>query len=284
MTLLIGRACGVAMLVALLIAAPLQASWDPDNGDWSKTEETDLRVMTWNVYDTICTTADKTDGWNSWCAAATIVAAMQPDVLILQETGDNGSGVDSVADLTTVMDLFLHGGNDPFNGGTPVTAYVQAYAPAYDLPYIFVSTRTDAYNRNTILSRYPFADLNGDNISEYGDMPFLSPDAYQNGGTGGIRGFQIAEIDLPAPYCGDVVVGNSHLKAGSDTQDKADRLKAAQNIAYLIDYWYNGAGTGTPDPNNKVLDSPAATMILDDDTPVIWGGDWNEDELYNGRK
>jgi endonuclease/exonuclease/phosphatase family metal-dependent hydrolase len=245
--------------------------------------------MTWNVQDGICRTNDKVEGLNNWTALARVVAAMKPDVLILQETGDNsgngtGSGVDSVSQLETTVDLFFHGGADPFEGGT-VTAYVQAYAPTYDLPYVFVSTRNDGFNRNVVVSRFPFSDLNGDGVSQYSDIPLLLADLYAPGGTGGIRGFMFAEMALPNdPYRGDLVMGNAHLKAGSSSGDLSDRVAAAKNVAYFIDYFYNGGGTGGPDPHNRILDSPAATTILADETPVVIGGDWNEDELTNGRK
>jgi hypothetical protein len=265
------------------------AQWNPYQGEWGKADDGYIRVMTWNVDDGICSTNSKQEGLNDWTALAVIVASMQPDVLIMQEAGDNdgcGTGTysDSVSQLTTVMDLFFNGGYDPFHGNSQVTAYVAKYAPGYTLPYIFVSGSTDGYNRNVIASRFPFADLNGDGKSQLSDMPWISADEYAPGGTGGARGFQIAEIDLPnADYDGDLVVGNSHLKAGQTSGDKAQRLTAGKNIAYLIDYWYNGAGTGSPDPHNKISDSPAATRILDGYTPVIWGGDWNEDEVSNGR-
>jgi endonuclease/exonuclease/phosphatase family metal-dependent hydrolase len=274
--------------IALAIATAASADWDPTNGDWSKADAADLRVMTWNVKDGICSSNDKTEDRNNWAALAHIVAAMKPDVLILQECGDNtgngtGSGVDNVTNLTTTVNLLLHGGTDPFLGGT-VGAYVQKYDASYDLPYIFVSTETDGYNRNIILSRHPFADLNGDGVSNISNFA-LFPDQYAPGGDGGIRGTAFAEIDLPdATYAGDFVVGNSHLKSGWDSWDLADRLEASQNIAYYIDYLLNGAGTGTPDPNNKVRDNPAATDILDENTPVVYGGDLNEDEQTNGRR
>ena len=41
--------------------------------------------------------------------------------------------------------------------------------------------------------------------------------------------------------------------------------------------------TGTPDPHGKIWDLPPATNILDDNTPFVLGGDWNEDENTNGR-
>jgi hypothetical protein len=211
---------------------------------------------------------------------------MKPDVLILQELGDNGCAncVDTVAELNTVFDLFLHGGTDPFLGGA-VTSYVQAYDPAFDMPYRFVSSETDSFNRNAILSRFPFVDLNGDTRTTNSDIPFVLAHLYAPGGDGGIRGFSFAELNLPdETYAGDMVMGCAHLKAGSATADINERRIAAQNVAYYVDFLLNGGGLGVPDPHNRILDGPAATSILDDYTPVVLGGDWNEDELNNGRK
>jgi endonuclease/exonuclease/phosphatase family metal-dependent hydrolase len=278
----------IAFLLAL--SAP-QASagdeWDPANASWGKTDPTDLRVMTWNVQDGLCSSADKTETFNSWTALARIVAAMRPDVLILQETADNtgngtGSGVDTSGELAATLFLFFNGGADPFNGGN-VTAYVRAYAPDYDLPYIYASTATDNFNRNAIMSRYPFGDLNGDGVAIRADMPTLLSDQYATGPNGGIRGFTHAEIDLPdGTYQGDLVVGCSHLKSGGGASDHSDRIDAAQNIAYFVDYFYFGAGTGTPDPNGKLFDNPPAQSVLGPADAVIVGGDWNEDEQNNG--
>lgn len=284
-----GAVFTVAILFGLGTASTTQAQWDPTNGDWGKTDPDHVRVMTWNIQDGICSTAWKAEQRNSWTALARIVAAMKPDVLIMQEVGDNsgngtGSGVDSVGNLETTLELFMHGGADPFEGGT-VTAFVQSYAPSYDLPYIFVSPESDGFNRNVIMSRFPFGDLNGDGIDQKNDIDVVFADGYAPGGDGGIRGFQFAEIDLPdTMYPGDLVVGNAHLKSGFGSSDLAQRLEASKNVAYWIDHLLNGAGTGSPDPNGKVRDIPAVTNILDDDTPVIFGGDWNEDEATNGRK
>jgi endonuclease/exonuclease/phosphatase family metal-dependent hydrolase len=41
---------------------------------------------------------------------------------------------------------------------------------------------------------------------------------------------------------------------------------------------------GIPDPNAKIFDSPPATNVLAPQTALVIGGDWNEDELSNGRK
>ncbi|MDQ7014240.1 MAG: GC-type dockerin domain-anchored protein [Planctomycetota bacterium] len=283
------RTTFLGFVFALLTAVPAaNAQWDPDNGQWGKSDPDHLRVMTWNVQDSICSSAtDKREQFGDWHALVCIVASMQPDILILQETGDNsgngtGSGVDSVTTLTAVVDLFLHGGNDPFEGGN-VTSYVQKYAPGFDMPYVFVSSSNDGFNRNIILSRYPFTDLNGDNKSTLSDIPFVAPDQWAQGGNGGIRGYQFAEIDLPDNiYPGDLVVGNAHLKAGGGSSDHNDRVRSARNVGYYIYYMLGGAGTGTPDPNDKIADNPNATNILDANTPVIWGGDWNEDEQRNG--
>ncbi|GIK18348.1 MAG: hypothetical protein AMXMBFR77_11360 [Phycisphaerales bacterium] len=279
----------MAFVLGLALFSPCAlGQWDPNNGQWRKSDPTHVRVMTWNVRDGICSTSDrKKEQHGNWHALVCIVASLRPDVLILQETGDNsgngtGSGVDSVAALTTTLGLFMYGGADPFVGGQ-VTSYVQKYAPDFDLPHVFVSSITDGFNRNVILSRFPFADLNGDGKSLYADIAFKQADGCSNAGTGGIRGFQHAEIDLPdGVYAGDLVIGNSHLKSGSTQNDVEDRAVAADKAAYYIYYWYAGAGTGTPDPNNKISDSPPATSVLSSNTPVIWGGDWNEDETKNG--
>lgn len=279
-------------ILAALLAAPLadraQAQWDPDNGQWRESDPAHLRVMTWNVQDALCSSSNrKREQAGDWHAIVCIVASLRPDVLLLQETGDNsgngtGSGVDSVQNLTTTVDLFLHGGVDPFRGGQ-VTSYVQKYAPGYDLPHVFVSSSNDGFNRNIILSRYPFADLNGDTRSTLSDIPFVAPDEWAPGGNGGIRGFMFAEIDLPDDvYEGDVVVGNAHLKSGGGSDDHEDRVRAAQNVGYYIYHLLGGAGTGTPDPNSKVADNPPATAVLGADSAVIWGGDLNEDEQRNG--
>lgn len=265
-------------MVLVGLSGHAYAQWDPDNGDWGKEDARDLRVMTWNVQDGICSTNDKGDTFGDWSGLVRIVASLQPDVLILQECGDNsgnntGSGEDSVSVLETVVDLFINGGPDPFLGGS-VGAYTKLFVPEYDLPHVFVSTNTDGFNRNVILSRYPFADINGGGslLSNF----VVAPDEYQSGGTGGIRGFQFAEIDLPDDiYGGDVVVGNAHLKAGGGSDDFDEREIAALNTAYYIDYYYNGAGTGMSDPNNRVL-VPNSGDMLDANTPVIWGGDLNQ--------
>jgi endonuclease/exonuclease/phosphatase family metal-dependent hydrolase len=274
-------------LLWLFAANAVAWAWDPPAGDWTKTEPGDLRVMTWNILDGLRTDIPKTEGINQWTSLARIVAALKPDVLLLQECGDASGGVDTVSELNTVIDLFLHGGTDPFLGG-PVTAFVQDYDPDFDLPYTFVSTSTDGFNRNVILSRYPFADLNGDTKSQISIPPLTLADAYQGGWTWSSisvgRGFQFAEINLPdANYPGDLVVGNAHFKAQeSGSADDLQREQMAKMTAYFVDYLFNGAGTGIPDPNNKIFDSPPATMILDDLTPVVLGGDWNEDEATNG--
>ena len=271
-------------------ASTASAQWNPTNGQWLKTDPADYRVMTYNIRDSICSTSNtKQESATDWTALAIHVAAFKPDVLILQEVGDNsgngtGGGVDSVSALETTLDLFINGGTDPFRGGT-VTAFVKKYDPNYDLPHIFVSSRDDGFNRNVILSRYPFVDLNGDGDAVASDIPLTVADAWNpTSGRGEIRGHQFAEIDLPdSVYAGDVVVGNAHLKSGGSSSDRDQRRRAAQRVAYYIHYLFNGAGTGTPDPNNKVIDNPPATNVLDENTPVIWGGDWNEDDgqLFN---
>lgn len=273
------------LLVCLtaLVLAPSAWAWNPSSGDWLPDDPNVLRVMTWNIEDNVRSNNFKGQSLNSWDSIVRIIAAMKPDILMLQEAGDRPSGgVDSVANLTTACELLIHGGPDPFNGGQ-VGSYVQLYDPNFDLPYIWVSAVTDNFNRNVILSRYPFADLNGDNVSQYPLPDLMIAHLYQGGGTGGIRGFMFGEIDLPdAIYAGDLVVGNAHLKSGGSSSDRSDRLIASQNIAYFIDYGYNGRN-GVPDPFNR-LRTINAPNVLDPYTPVIIGGDWNEDESNNGRR
>lgn len=274
----------IVLACTLSLATVADAQWDPGNGRWGKSDETDIRVMTWNVQDALRSrNPNKGDAVTNWNACVRIVAGLKPDVLILQETGDNGCGgcVDSVEDLEAAVDLFFNGGVDPFVGGV-VGSYVRLFEPDYELPHVFVGVVSDGFNRNVILSRYPFGDLNGDGSAEESDF-FVLADEYAPTGTV-IRGYQFGEIDLPdSVYEGDLVVGNGHLKAGGSSSDRAERLEAGQLIAYFIDYQFNGAGTGLPDPNNSIL-FPNPATVLPADTPVVWGGDWNEDELTNGRK
>ena len=272
----------------LLLLAPASAQWNPPAGQWGKVDARDVRVMSWNVQDALCTSNDKLEGNNNWTACARTLAALRPDVVFLSECADNsgngtGSGVDSVANLTLVIDDFLHGGVDSFNGNVAVTSWVQKYAPGYDLPYVYVSSSSDGFNRNVVLSRFPFADRNGDGKSAMPDIPAVSASAWAPGGNGGIRGFLFTELDLPAAsYAGDLVLGGAHLKAGSNSSDRTQRVTAAQNVSYVVRYWWNGNGGATPDPLARIADSPAATSVLSASTPVVLVGDWNEDEQQNG--
>lgn len=283
--------CRALAVLVFALAGSHALAWDPESGDWNKSHEHDIRIMTWNVRDGICSTNAKQDVFSNWNALTRIVAAMKPDVLVLQETADNsgngtGGGADSASTLENVLDLFIYGGIDIYAPDDPeVTAYVTLFAPSVDLPHIYGSVIMDGFNRNALVSRYAFADLNGDGKSVNPDIAFVLSDQYAPGGNGGIRGFMFAELDLPNDvYLGDLVMGNAHLKAGFGSDDHNARVMAAKNVAYYVDYLFNGAGTGLPDPNEKIIDVPPVTNILDDFTPVILGGDWNEDEFTNGTK
>ena len=275
----------------MVLATPALAQWNPASSSYAKDDARDVRVMTWNVQDALCrTNPRKQQSTGDWTALARIVAAMKPDVLILQECGDNsgnssGSGVDSVSQLTTVMQLFVSGGPDPFISNQSVVSYVQLFDPSVELPYIFVSTVSDNFNRNVILSRYPFTDVNGDGFQTVSGYTVLADKYVPTSGNMETRGFQWAEIDLPDEiYAGDLVVGNCHLKSGGTQDDRDERVRVAQRVAYFIDHYFNGAGSGVVDPNGKIsLDSPG-TSLLDAQTAVVWGGDFNEDENSNGRK
>lgn len=283
MSVVFRRFGACASLVAAAGAAG-QSAFEPALGRWGKLSERDIRVLSYNVEDAICSTNPRkgTVG-GDWDALVRTIATLAPDIVLLQECGDNagngsGTGRDSVPDLTTTFELFIRGGADPFTGGV-VTRYVQLYRPDLDY-FIFVSTTGDSRNRNVILSRWPFKDLNGDGLDRISDVFFTEADSWNSfSGNGGIRGTQFAEIDLPDEvYAGDLVVGNSHLKAGRTSADFAQRREAAQIVAYNIYYWFGGAQTGTPDPNGKIADNPGATSVIEPPTAMIWGGDWNDDD------
>jgi len=275
-----------ASTLALASTSVASAQFDPASGQWDKMDPTHVRVMTWNIEDALCSSNFKINAAGNWNATARIVADMAPDILVLQETGDNdgngtGGGVDSTGTLANVVSLFFNGGADPYRGGQ-VGSYVRMFSqdPDYNLPHVFVATRSDGFNRNIILSRWPFTDLNGDGTALYNDIPSVS--APYTSGTGGIRGFQFAEIDLPDDlYGGDLVIGNAHLKSGGGSGNENQRVSAGKNVGYFIEHFYNGAGSGVVDPNGTVFDFPAATNVLNDLTPVIVAGDWNQDERAN---
>lgn len=275
-----------ALSAALALSSlGLPAQWQPGSGEWLPSHAGDVRVMTWNVKRGLCAGCPKASGATQWEATARIIASLQPDVLLLQETADSPGGVDTPAELEIALELLMHGGSDPFLGGT-VTSYVQQYAPGYDLPYIYVSSESDGFIRNALMSRYPFRDLNGDGKATIPDIPNVAASQWVTSpGDGGIRGFLFAEIDLPDEvYRGDLVVGGSHFKAGNSASDRQRRLNASQRVAYVVDYWFQGAGGSVPDPLGAISANPAATSLLDPYTPIVLGGDWNEDESLNGRR
>src|SRR4051794_26673099 len=95
-------------LCSASLASTAGGQWNPPSGQWGKIDPADLRVMTYNIEDAICSSNAKVEGVNDWCACARLVAAFEPDVLILLECGDNagegtGTGVDSVSVLTTTI-------------------------------------------------------------------------------------------------------------------------------------------------------------------------------------
>ncbi|MFT7465123.1 MAG: hypothetical protein ACI9EF_003486, partial [Pseudohongiellaceae bacterium] len=60
-----GTALALAFSVVTLSAT---AQWNPAAGDWSKADAADLRVMTWNVEDGLCSTNSKAAGLTNWDA------------------------------------------------------------------------------------------------------------------------------------------------------------------------------------------------------------------------
>ncbi len=153
--------CWSAVL-SLLLPAVCIGQWSPASGQWGRTDARDLRVMTWNVRDAVCSTSAKAEGANNWCAVARIIASMKPDVLIMQECGDNsgngtGGAGDSQSALATTLSLLVNGGPDPFRGGAQVGAYIRKYDASLTYPHVYASGNSDGFNRNVILSRHPFA-------------------------------------------------------------------------------------------------------------------------------
>jgi hypothetical protein len=278
------RAHLVALVAMLFAGAAAHAQWDPVHAQWRKSDPNHLRVMQFNVHDGLRSQIPKTEGLNQWTALARIVASLRPDVILLEECADN-NGVDTVANMQTVLNLFMDGGTDPFLGG-PVTSYVKLYAPDYDLPTRIVGLVDDGFNRNCILARFPTADINGSGTAVDHNFLISAPaGAYWTSGTAEIRGIIIAEFDLPdAVYAGDLVCTCSHLKSGSDQASKDQRARVGPRIAAFLDAQYNGLGTGVPDPQGFVFSPGNPASILSPATPVIWGGDLNEDENTNGRR
>ncbi len=273
-----------AVLALSLLSSAAHAQWNPPTGQWRKAELGHLRVMTWNVGDGLRSQIVKTEGLNQWTALARIVASLRPDVILLQECADN-NGVDSVANMQTVLNLFMDGGTDPFLGGA-VTSYVKLYAPDYDLPTRIVGTVDDGFNRNCIMSRFPLGDINGSgNAVDQNFLVSAPGGAYWTSGNAEIRGIIIAEFNLPDDvWVGDLVCTCSHLKSGSDAASRDQRARVGPRIAYFLDAQYNGLGTGNPDPDNRVVSPGNPTSILSPGTPIVWGGDLNEDENTNGRR
>jgi len=255
--------------IVALFSAAASAQFNPAAGEWLKDDPSHIRVMTWNVGDNLVADQPKSDGFNDWSALVRIVAGLEPDILLLQEAADN-NGADSIPEVEQTIDAFL-------NGGPGVGVWVRqvALSPDYDLPFAYIlSGATDGFNRNIILSRFPIEDINGDGLSSADDFTNRG-DLWAPGGGGGIRGFSWAEINLPDEiYLGDLVVANSHLKAFGDCGSYNQRISAAQNISYFIEFYWNGGGTGETDPRDEIL-FPSADDPLGPSTPVIWGGDWN---------
>ena len=284
-----------ALLALVVGAASSPGQWDPANRQWGKSDPDDLRVVTFNVRDRLCSTIAKQQGANPWTAIVVQIAALRPDVVIFQECGDNsgnGSGsaqgyntVDTIQRMTDTMHYFMRGGTDAYVSGNPaVTSYVTKFTTDYDLPYTYVADVTDNFNRNVVLSRFPLQDLNGDGragVATY-SLTADSLNPWYSSGNAGIRGFIFAEIALPDDrYAGDLVFGGAHMKSGSAGSDFTERLQAAQRAAYFIDAVFNGLGGSTPDPRTRWTTFPRPTSVLSPTTPVIWAGDFNEDEFTN---
>lgn len=244
-------------LLLICIAAHGTFALDIQHGDYSKGSPHHVRVMTWNVLQHLGDPGEPNTAWtasqagSSVAAINLVVAAMDPDILLFQEIGDIDSSVSYSQALSNLQ------------------AWRNANRPGFQL-----LLSPDGGNiHNAILSRWPFADLNGDGLSTNTDIPTLQHgpgNDWPSGGDGGIRGWLQAEINLPnADYAGDLYIGCSHLKAGSDFN--AERVVAAKNIAAYIQYGLNSVG----DPLNIIPNVSQPPQALSPLTPVIWAGDFN---------
>ncbi len=254
------RACGLLVASVLFCAATPASAFDPANGDWAKDDPDNLRVMTYNVYQGIgvgmsTTPATANTIGSQHAYLGLICAALDPDVLCLQEIKCETPATQAQAQtaLQTWANSYLGTGR-----------------------HVYVSSATDGHNRNAVVSRYPFADLNGDGQALRHDIfLFPGPDDLPPGTPPGghLRGWLQAEIDLPDDvYRGDILVVSGHLKCCGGAANMAERLTAAQNMAY----WINASFNDTTD-----IFSPPQPLA--DATPVVLCGDLNEDEDANGR-
>ena len=237
--------------------------FDPENGDWTREASTYVRVMTWNLEKGLgpgvdTTPASPTQIGSAYDYIGRICQALDPDVIAFQEV--------QYGSVSSVENALQSWADQFFGTGT------------FE---VFASSEGDGFNRNAIVSRYPFVSLNGWSATQ-SDLPFIypgpAPDYVPPGGNGGIRGWPHAGIDLPdAVYVANLMVGCSHLKAGSGGDDEQQRLDASQNIAYYLNYALNS----TSDPYDIMPNQPPDALAYE--TPVILMGDMNEDENYNYR-
>jgi endonuclease/exonuclease/phosphatase family metal-dependent hydrolase len=258
----------VLLAMPLLLASAVFA-FDPVHGDYGKSDLKHVRIMTFNIQDGIgvgvsTTPADATHSGAQYGFdyIGRICHAFNPDVICMQE-------VEPSTDFNQTLAICQQWADTYFGAG---------------VMNVHVSTNTDGFNRNVTFSKFPYGDLNGDGVSMSSNTGFILPGTGGTppGGDAGIRGWVMSEINLPDNiYQGDLFVGNSHLKAGSDTTDYADRLKAAQNMSYYINEALNKSQNTGGDPANRIISQPPNP--LGPTTPVVLCGDFNEDEQTNGR-
>lgn len=252
-----GRRWRVAAIVALAVTASSRAL-NIQTGDYSKNDPNFVRIMTWNVLQHLGDPNEPTTPWTTTqvgspvSAINLVVAAMNPDILLLQECGDINANL-TFSQVQTAMQQWRN----------------------TNLPGYALVVSTDGGDiHNAILSRWSFTDINGDGRATTIDIPNLTagPGGWPAGGDGGIRGWLQAEVNLPdATYLGNLYVGCSHFKAGGTSGDETDRVIAAKNIAAYIQYALNQSG----DPLNIIPDASQPPQALNANTPVVWGGDFN---------
>jgi endonuclease/exonuclease/phosphatase family metal-dependent hydrolase len=247
------------LAAGVLCCAAAARALDITTGDYSKNNPNHIRVMTWNVFQHLGDPGEPNTPWtgaqigSAVAAINLIVAALDPDILLLQECGD----IPTSPSYTTVL--------------STLQSWRNANRPGFA---VHVGNEGGSIHC-AILSRWPFASINGDGISTHHDMPSLlaGPGGdWPQGGDGGTRGWVQGEINLPdASYLGNLYVGCSHFEAGGTAGEEALRVRAAKNIAAYIQYALN---LGT-DPLNIIPDASQPPQALAANTPVVWGGDFN---------
>jgi len=188
-----------------------------------------IRVMQWNVHGTIGDIASNTT--DAAKALARIVNYNQPDILLFNELNDS----DRPHVTAAVIDWVTN--NVSYLGSVPSSILG---APSNATFWVAMSSRTDGYERDGIVSRYPVSNEAAYNIGPRG----LHTLRVQLDGTNVLQVFQ-AHLRCCADGCPD-----------SSSCDCTNRQIEAMEDAGSI-----------------------SSLMSSSSLPYIFGGDWNEDEV-----